>query len=203
MNFFANKGFRRSADIPVRSTTGQRCGARTLRSGGAGGRCCGQECPRSVLVALIFTLLALAGQALAATGAGTVTFANNSSALVTNAQTGKPAAMADGIKAALYWAPVGSNVLSQIGAPANVGIPLAGLFAAGTRATGAATAGGGLAQFQVRAWGGGYATYEQAAQHAGTLVGQSPIIQVATGNPNGGPPTPPNSLIGLRGFTLT
>src|SRR5438105_950740 len=40
----------RSADIPVRSKAGRSDGVRKFGSGTAGGRCCGQECPRSVAV---------------------------------------------------------------------------------------------------------------------------------------------------------
>jgi len=72
-------------------------------------------------------------------------------------------------------------------------------------------AGGNAAKFQVRAWGGGYATYEEALLHNGVLVGQSAVFVNATGNPGGGPPTPPESLLagtsfpagGLQGVTVT
>src|SRR5882724_963450 len=40
----------RSADIPVRSNARRSDGARKFGNGTAGGRCCGQECPRSVAV---------------------------------------------------------------------------------------------------------------------------------------------------------
>src|SRR3989440_10350196 len=40
--------WRRSADIPVRSNARKSDGGRKFGSGTTGGRCCGQECPRSV-----------------------------------------------------------------------------------------------------------------------------------------------------------
>jgi uncharacterized repeat protein (TIGR01451 family) len=132
---------------------------------------------------------------------GTVTFANTSSSKVINGQTGNAATTADGLQAALYWAPLGSSTFTQLGAPVVVGNPVSGLFAAGTRTTGPNTIGGSAAQFQVRVWSGGYPNYEQAGQHAGVLLGQSVVLQLITGNPGGEPPLPPNSLIGLNSFT--
>jgi hypothetical protein len=135
---------------------------------------------------------------------GTVTFGNNSACLVTNAQTGQPVSNSDNIRVALYWAPLGLNTLVQIGtAITNVGNPLPGIFAGGTRTTGVATSGGATAQFQVKAWGGGFATYEQAQQAGGALLGQSAIIQVPTGDPGGAPPTPPGFLNGLQSFVVS
>jgi len=137
---------------------------------------------------------------------GTVIFCNSSSTLVSNSVTGLPATAADGIKAALYWSPVAVSNFVQIGSVINVGTPLPGLLAAGTRITGNTTAGGATGQFQVRAWGGGYATYELAIQAgAGVLIGQSAVLQIATGNTNSTPPTPAASLLsgGLLGFALT
>src|SRR5881409_125566 len=87
----------------------------------------------------------------------------------------------------------------------HVGVPLPGLFAGGTRVAGSLTPGGATGQFQVKAWGGGFARYELAAQAGGSvLVGESAIIQSPTGNPGAGPPTPPASLVanGLQSLTL-
>ncbi len=139
-------------------------------------------------------------------GQGSVIFCNSSSTLVSNSVTGRPVAATDGVMAALYWSPVGTSNFVQIGSVTMVGIPLAGLIAAGTRVTGAATSGGATGQFQVRAWGGGYASYEQAVQAgAGVLLGQSTTLQISTGNPAGLPPTPAASLRsgGLQSFTVT
>src|SRR5437899_2265202 len=143
------------------------------------------------LRALAASLALLFGGLDAQAAGGTVTLANNSSSKVINGQTTNPVTTNDSIQAALYWAPPGSSNFVQIGASAIVGIPLPGLFAGGTRTTGTGTSGGGSAQFQVRAWSGGYSTYEQAVQHGGVLIGQSAIIQILTGNPDAVPPTPP------------
>lgn len=140
----------------------------------------------SALVAGLQSLDALAG--------GTVTFGNSSSSLLINSLTGNPVAPADGVKVALYWAPMGSPDFVQISTVVDVGKVLPGVFAGGTCATGPETAGGSVGQFQVRAWSGGYASYEQAVQAMNGLIGQSAVIQVKTGNPVGDPPTPPGSL---------
>jgi hypothetical protein len=155
---------------------------------------------------LIFVLTVMTGLSLQAQQNGTVNFCNNSSTRLTIGQTGSPVSTNDHISAALYWAPTGSNGFVMIGAVlTNVGFPASGIFAGGTRTTGASTPGGSSAQFQVRAWSGGYSSYEQAAQHAGVLLGQSAVLTFSTGNLPGGPPTPPASLTagGLAGFVLT
>jgi hypothetical protein len=143
-------------------------------------------------------------------GGGTVNFVNSTDTAVTNGQTGNPVTRSEGIRAALYWAPLGSNNFIQIGAAvANVGFPLPGVFAGGTRRTGSETHGGTAARFQVRAWGGGFATYEEALSSDGVLIGQSSIFESPTGDRIGSrpalPPTPPASLLaaGLSGFTVT
>ncbi len=163
-----------------------------------------KQCAAATLMTVVFSL-SLAGLSQAQSSGGTINLANNSSCKVTNAATGVPVAQGDSVQAALYWAPLGSNALIQVGVPVNVGVPLAGLFAGGTRLTGPGTPGGGSGRFQVRAWGGGYATYEEALLHAGVLIGQSAVITNETGNPWGSPPTPPRSLIvgGFSGLTLT
>src|SRR4051812_36112485 len=147
--------------------------------------------------------IALSVASLSAHAEGTVNFCNNSSILIT-APSGAPITRGDGVKAAFYWAPMGSSIFVLIGTSTDVGLPVAGLFAGGTRTTGSATSGGSLARFQVRAWSGNFATYEIALQNPGGLVGQSAIVEMGTGSP-GDPPTPPASLAanGLRGFGLT
>jgi len=134
---------------------------------------------------------------------GTVIFANNSSSKVVNGLSGNAINTNDNIQAALYWAPIGSSSFTQLGAATRVGHPLPGLFAAGTRTTDPATAGGTTAQFQVRAWGGGYPTYEDAQWHGGVMLGSSTIVQLSTGDPAAAPPAPPNSFIGLNRLALT
>ncbi len=145
----------------------------------------------------------LAAQSHAQSG-GTVNFANNSSCKVLNAQTGNPVTTNDNVRAALYWGPPGAGTLVQVGASVQVGVPLPGLFAGGTRTSGIGTPGGSSGQFQVRAWGGGFSSYEEAERIPGVLIGQSAILQGATGNPEASPPTPPASLVahGLQSFAL-
>ncbi len=160
---------------------------------------------RSTRLFIGFLAVALALPAWHALAAsGTVTFANHGSSQVNNGYTSNAVTSGEGVKAALYWSPLGSNTFVQIGAVANVGISVAGVFSAGTRTNGPATTGGAIGQFQVRAWSGAATTYEQALATPGVLIGQSAIIQVVTGNPAGDPPMPPGSLLagGLQSFTL-
>jgi hypothetical protein len=136
---------------------------------------------------------------------GWVTFGNNNSSRIIDGTTGLPVAITNGVKAALYWSPNGSNNFVQLGAAAVVGNPVPGIVADGTRVTGPETTGGSVAQFQIRAWGGGFLTFEQAVTNgSGNLIGQSQIVTAKTGNPGGDPPTPPTSLFpyGLNSFTL-
>src|SRR5262245_61853047 len=143
-----------------------------------------------------------------ATGAyagGTVNFANKSSARVLNGQTGTNVVSGDNVRVGLYWSPITSNNYSMIGGYTNIGVPLPGIFAGGTRTTGPATAGGAQAKFQVRAWRSPYTNFEEAITHSGTLIGASGVFTLFTGDPGAGPPTPPASLIaaGLQSFTVT
>jgi uncharacterized repeat protein (TIGR01451 family) len=153
---------------------------------------------------LMAAAIALAmGSASAQTG-GTVNFGNHSSSLVINGPTSLPVTAADNIRAALYWAPLESSTFGQLGASVAVGTPLPGLFVGGTRTNGPATPGASSGLFQVRAWGGGYGTYEEALLHAGVLVGRSVVITNRTGDPWGSPPSGPVSLLngGFQSFTL-
>lgn len=157
--------------------------------------------PVLLFAGLVFTCLSLHGQG------GSVNFCNSSTTLITNGPANRLVTAADGIRAALYWAADGmdSNSFVQIGSyTTNVGVPLPGVFAGGTRFAGVTTTGGAQGQFQVKAWSGGYATYELAQSAGGVLLGQSAIVEVTTGNPGGTPPTPTASLVasGLTGFTL-
>ena len=147
---------------------------------------------KNLIISLVsgITAFCMLESARAQTG-GTVNFANDNTCVVTNGQTTNAVTAAAGVKAALYWAPTNSSTFTQIGTNVAVGTPLSGLFVAGTRTNGVATPGGAIGKFQVRAWGGGHATYEQALVIPGTLVGTSIVVQVTTGNPVGPPPTPP------------
>lgn len=139
---------------------------------------------------------------------GTVNFANTDTTKVIDATDGQPVTAGDGIRAGLYWAAVGSTDFVQIGNVATVGVPVTGVFSGGGRTTGPATAGGAMAQFQVRAWELAYGTTYEAAIAAANMNGRptkrgiSNTITIATGNPSGTPPTTPTSLTGLTGFTV-
>jgi hypothetical protein len=155
--------------------------------------------------ALLWSLVLGCWSFAASASPGTVTFGNNNASRITNSVTGNPVTLADNVKAALYWSALGSNNFIQLGAATSVGVPVDGVFADGTRTTGPETTGGSQAQFRVRAWGGGFGTFEEAVTNgSGNLIGQSAIIRVTTGNPGGDPPTPPASLFpyGVPGFPL-
>jgi hypothetical protein len=167
------------------------------------------KAPRAIsrlsLGLLAIALLSTTWTPRAHAAAGTVTFNNNSSCQITIGLAGPPATTNDHVHAALYWAALGSSTFVQRGAAVTVGVMGPGLFAGGTRTTDSATVGGDSAQFQVKAWSGSAATYEQAL--AGDLIGQSAIFTNLTGRPGNGPfvpPLPPVSIAGpLQGFTLT
>ncbi len=137
-------------------------------------------------------------------GAGTINFANHASSSIVNGQTGYPVTAADGIRVALYWAPIGSSDFAQI-AVTNVGYPVAGVFAGGVQLAGASIHGGGRVQFQLWAWGGSFSSFEEASLVPGVLTGKSDVFEAVTGSPEGDPPVPAGSLVagGFRGFTLT
>src|ERR1043165_5577915 len=148
---------------------------------------------RNSSLACVIGLALLGFDAYAAPG--TVFFANHNSSKISNGHTGNPITSADNVRVALYWSPLGTNNFGQIGNTTNVGVPVPGVFAGGTRTCGTDTPGGSAGQFQVRAWGGGFATYEQALVTPGVLVGQSATFQVLTSDPLGDPPMPPASLL--------
>jgi hypothetical protein len=158
---------------------------------------------QTVLIGAL-AVLALAANARAQAANGTVNFCNNRSSLLYFLQDTNPVSAGSGIKAALYWAPVGSSNFVKLGASATVGVPLDGIFAGGTRVAGAGTPGGAVGQFQVRSWGGPSTSYEQAFTNGGYRTGISAITTMPTGNPTNVPPTPPTSLAaaGFQGFGL-
>lgn len=162
-----------------------------------------KQCLQCLLVSSVALAVSNFNNFNAYAAPGTVVFANNSSCLVTNGETANPVTAADNVRAALYWAPIGSDNFIQIGATVNVGTPVAGAFAGGTRVTDPTTAGGTTAYFRVRAWSGDSTNYENAVWIPGILIGQSAIITNFTGDPGGDPPLPPMALAGpLTGFTL-
>jgi hypothetical protein len=144
---------------------------------------------------------------------GTVTFQNSTATLVQNGLTGLPVAEADGIRAMLYWAPAsdannftpisGATVVGKAGA-----LTVAGRFSGGTATTGAATAPGAGAWFQVKAWELAYGTTYEIASAAPASGGRQALrgesnkfLTSSTGNP---PLTPAVNLAtsGLQGFTV-
>lgn len=129
-----------------------------------------------------------------------VHFGNNSSSLVYNGWTGLPVTSADGVKAALYFAPPYSSVFQMVGGAVDVGTPVPGAVTGGTREI--VFQPDTTIRVQVRAWFGGHPSYE-AAQASGAWVGQSPIVEMTTGG-GGAPPTIPTSLTanGLQGFLV-
>jgi hypothetical protein len=135
---------------------------------------------------------------------GTVAFFNHNGSRITNGVGGAPITTNANVRAALYWAPIGSSNFVQLGAAATVGVPVPGVFVGGTRTCGAGTPGGTVGQFRVRAWSGSATNYETARMTSGVLIGQSAIIQINTGDPAGDPPTAPTSLLagGFSSFAL-
>jgi hypothetical protein len=153
------------------------------------------------IVSLLVIALMLS-RANAQPSGGTVIFANNNNSLVMNSQTGAPVGTNDSVLAGLYWAPLGTSNFTQLGVPVFIGEPLPGIFAGGTRRCGTNTPGGSVGQFQIRAWSGGFSSYEEARVYQGVLLGQSAIIQVVTGDPSAAPPVPPNDLAGFSSFSV-
>lgn len=153
---------------------------------------------------------------------GTVSFANNSAAAVSNSLTSLRVVGGTTFSVALYFLPdsaqtpttgdfdaartvVGSGIF--LGTSANP----SGLFNVGARTAPTATA-GGFGWFQVRAWETAYgSTYEAALNSPGiggrpALVGTSNIFKVDTGDPTTTPAGTAAPITGtglLQGFYVT
>ena len=157
------------------------------------------------LAAVVAICGVLTGSRLMAQPGGTVNFGNHNASKIINGHTGLAIATSNNVRAALYWAPLGSSTFTQLGNTVTVGVPLPGLFVGGARTTGPATAAGASGLFRVRAWSGTNTTYEQALTNQTILIGQSPVFTNQTGNPAGVPPVAPVSLLagGFSGFALT
>jgi hypothetical protein len=157
---------------------------------------------KKVIIAIAVMLVA----GLSARAQGTIDFANTSTSLVSTNTGGslKTTSSGGNFQVALYWGVQGSteDQLVQIGAAGAIS-PVSGRFNAGTRTTGNATAPGATATFQVRAWSGGYATYEDAFNSglASVYAGKSLLWDNATGGA-GSPASAPASFSGFQGFTV-
>jgi MYXO-CTERM domain-containing protein len=169
---------------------------------------------KKILLTTVATLAAVSMYAQ-----GTVTFANNSAAAISNSITGVRVLGGTTFRVALYYladsanppttadfTERGLNLLPDgvfLGTSANP----SGLFNLGTRSAPTSPA-GGAGWFQVRAWEAAYGlTYEAAINAPATggrqaLVGTSNIIKVNLGNPTTTPPGTAGSLTasGLQGF---
>jgi hypothetical protein len=105
-------------------------------------------------------------------GQGVVNFANNAATAISDTD-GTAVANADGIRVAIYWAPLTDpNNFVALGANATVGVPVAGTFSAGSRTTGPETAPGSTARFQLRAWELAYGSTFEAAIAAPAMGGR-------------------------------
>jgi len=136
---------------------------------------------------------------------GTADFSNIGAPPITN-PAGDPAGPE--YSAALYYAPDGvtdEGMFMQLGAAAS--LLGNGVVFAGTRTTPSTTPGGGVCNFQVRAWLTAEGTYEENLTKPGVgQVGRSAILNMPTGNPSAVPATLPTSLVadgGLQGFQIT
>ncbi len=156
-----------------------------------------------------------------ATAQGIVAFANHSFSPLTYGRgffpslqgtplrvhdLGDPTVPGD-FRVALYWMNPATSRFEPLGAAARIA-PASGRFNGGTRTTGAGTAPGQLATFQVRIWSHGtrYPTYEAALASGDpdVCVGASPSFLNATGGDGQPPlpPLPPQPLFGFTGFVL-
>jgi hypothetical protein len=130
---------------------------------------------------------------------GTINFSSTSIAHVIQITPGVPAAPGTAT-VGLYYAPLGasSNSLVLIGPTVLNGA--GGGISGGVRTTGIDVFGGATALFQIRAWTGGYATYEEAYaaafSNSSIMLGTSTFFLNPTGNPNASPPTTPANLTG-------
>lgn len=150
----------------------------------------------------ILTCVVAVGATLGAFAQGTINFANNSSNLVTTNNGTVGNAAVGFLTFGLYGNVQGSSSNSLV-LLATTGVgPVAGRFNGGAK-TNTFIAGGAIGTFQIRAWSGGFASYELALQNgtASTLVGASPIWEQATGNPNPPATAPASFVFGPGGFT--
>lgn len=144
---------------------------------------------------------------------GTIDFKNDTTSLIRNGNNGGAlVTSADGIRVALYWAPLSNPDNFTVLVPSLVvGAvpPVPGQFFGGTRTTGTETLAGTTGRFIVKAWEAAYgATFEEAVANTSmgrpALRAESPVFTLSTGNPGGSPPIPAANLQGTLaapGFT--
>ena len=141
--------------------------------------------------------LATAVLPMAVYAQGTVNFSSaNANQTIRDMGTGQ--AVGSGFTAGLYWGAQGSSAdqLVLLGPTWPVTAGNGFIINGGTRTTGSATAPGAVGTFQVRAWDGGYATYDDALAAGTGLAGVSAVFDNPTGNPNAVPPGTPAALTG-------
>jgi hypothetical protein len=149
---------------------------------------------------LVVGILSLATAGLFAQG--TVNFANVGtwgSAAIIDSTTGSP--VGAGFVAQLY-AGADANSLAPVGDTAAV-IANVGFVNGGQRII-PGVPGGQDGFFQVKAWNGGFATYEEAlvGDPASIMAGESTVFSVATADPNAVPPPPPAALSTMQSFQV-
>lgn len=133
------------------------------------------------------SILAISLMGSAAFAQGTVAFNNSGTTLVTANGSAVPVGAASGyggLLLGLFWGAQGAaqGELVQIGGTTTIN-PLAGRYSGGQRTTGAGTAPGGTATFQVRAWSAdrGATWAEASISTVAGFMGQSTLFNSATG----------------------
>jgi hypothetical protein len=145
----------------------------------------------------VFILVGAAALSIQAQQQGAVTFGNNAGAPIYNSFFGTNVHATVALYGSTFTNVTDDSLMTQVGATANTFAP--GLFAGGTRNIGNP---GDLVRLQIRAWTGGYATYEQALAAA---LGGSPGLQLNRSfvwiQPVGGSTLPTQPITGSGRFT--
>jgi len=145
------------------------------------------------------------GAAASALAQGSVVFENSlSTGSITYGHNNGASsyALAGSYTVALLWAPgtsvVAQGALTQIGTFGPAGTQAGFFFDGTTVVTGAGTAGGSAAIFEVQAWSGNFANYAAAVAGGAAYVGQAAEFVNGTGNPTP-PATSPVNTTGWDG----
>jgi len=107
---------------------------------------------------------------------------------------------ANGYFAQVYAGPDAGS-LAAVGSPVAFRVGSAAGYISGGDVSIASVAGGAKAQVQLRAWGGGFASYE-AAVAGGAKFGSSSIFESLPLGGAGAPPSTPPAMVGLTSFSL-